>query len=86
MLPDVENSLESHKTGHHLADLTLALTAVFISLCSLGLAIHHGHTMQQLVEANSRPFVQFNTTNAEPNSGEPPVKALKQPGFRCGED
>jgi hypothetical protein len=56
---------EPPKSGHRLPDLVLGLSAIFISLCSLGLAVHHAHSMRQLVEANSRPFLQFITSNGE---------------------
>ena len=40
------------------------VTSLFI-VCSLALAIHHGHTMERLVEANSRPFLQFDSSNGQ---------------------
>jgi hypothetical protein len=72
MLPETEAAPEIHKTGHRLADLIVGGSAIFISLCSLALAIHHGQTMERLVEANSRPFVQFGTSNGESRSGTAP--------------
>jgi len=54
-----------HKSGHRLPDLAIAYAALVISLCSLGLAVHHAHTMRQLVEANSRPFLQFSSSIGE---------------------
>ena len=63
MIPDPEISSDIHKTGHPLADKAVAFSALFVSLCSLGIALHHGRTMQRLVEANSRPFVQFSLGN-----------------------
>jgi len=65
MLPDTEAKHEIHKSGHRVADLIVGFSAIFISLCSLALAIYHGHTMERLVEANSRPFVQFDTSNGQ---------------------
>jgi hypothetical protein len=65
MLPEQESHHEAHRTGHHLADRIVAFSAIFISVCSLALAIHHGHTMERLVEANSRPFLEFDTNNAQ---------------------
>ena len=72
MLPESEAAPEVHRTGHRLADLIVGFSAIFISVCSLGLAIHHGHTMERLVEANSRPFLQFGTSNGEPRAGSEP--------------
>jgi hypothetical protein len=65
MLPDTETRPEIHKTGHRRTDLIVASSAIFISVCSLALAIHQGHTMERLVEANSRPFLQFDTSNGQ---------------------
>jgi hypothetical protein len=70
MLPESESTAEVHKTGHRMADLSIALSALFISLCSVGLAIHHGHAMDRLVEANSRPFLQFTSNNADPTAND----------------
>ena len=71
MLPDTEAAPEVHRTGHRLADLIVGFSAIFISVCSLGLAIHHGHTMERLVEANSRPFLEFGTSNGAARAGAP---------------
>ena len=65
MMPAPESKHEAHKTGHRVADLIVGFSAIFISLCSLALAIHHGHTMERLVEADSRPFIQFDTSNGQ---------------------
>ena len=49
-----------HKTGHRLIDFAVPLAALFISLLSIGIAYHHGHIMQELVEQNER-LVQANS-------------------------
>jgi hypothetical protein len=59
VVPESELPPEIRKTGHRMADMAVAFSALFVSLCSLGIALHHGRTMQRLVEANSRPFIQF---------------------------
>jgi hypothetical protein len=64
VVPETELVPEIRKTGHRLADLAVAFSALFVSLCSLGIALHHGRTMQRLVEANSRPFIQITTSNS----------------------
>jgi len=64
-MPATESQHEVHRTGHRVADLVVGFSAIFISLCSLALAIHHGRTMERLVEANSRPFIQFDTSNGQ---------------------
>jgi hypothetical protein len=63
VVPETELAPEIRKTGHRMADLAVAFSALFVSLCSLGIALHHGRTMQKLVEANSRPFIQITTSN-----------------------
>lgn len=47
-------------TGRGWLDLLLALSAIFISVVSLAVAIEHGRTDRQLVAANSWPFLQVN--------------------------
>ena len=49
-------------TGHRLLDLVLALSAIFISVVSLVVAIEHGRTERELVAANSWPFVQADSS------------------------
>jgi hypothetical protein len=65
VVPETELPHEIRRSGHRLADLAVAFSALFVSLCSLGIALHHGRTMQRLVEANSRPFIQFTLENVE---------------------
>jgi len=65
MLPEAETHPEIHATGHRLTDLIVGFSAIFISVCSLALAIHNGRIMERLVEANSRPFLQFDTSNGQ---------------------
>ncbi|MEO6225887.1 MAG: hypothetical protein ABIO80_08580 [Sphingomicrobium sp.] len=65
---DIE--IEHPHKRHHFADkgidLALALTALFVSLISIGVAWHHGQVMKELVhqnerlvEASSLPYVQL---------------------------
>jgi hypothetical protein len=72
MLPETDAAPEVHRTGHRLADLIVGFSAIFISVCSLALALQHGHTMERLVEANSRPFLEFGTSNGEARGGGAP--------------
>jgi len=53
-----------HATGKRWLDISLALSAFFVSLVSLGLALHNGHTMERLVAANSYPNLDFEFGNA----------------------
>jgi hypothetical protein len=66
MVPESEIKAETHRSGHRVLDLVLGGSALFISLCSLGLAIHTGRAMDRLVEANSRPVLTFSNGNADP--------------------
>src|SRR5690349_16260743 len=52
--------------------MTLALSAMFVSLVSLVVAIAHGRTMERMAEANTRmvqasswPYIQFDTHNVD---------------------
>src|SRR3954469_26022184 len=56
----------THKTGHSWMDMTVAFSALFISLVSLGVAILHGRTMESMAESNARlvsanswPFLSY---------------------------
>lgn len=82
MVPETELVPEIRKTGHRLADLAVAFSALFVSLCSLGIALHHGRTMQRLVEANSRPFIQITTSNGQPATDASPsfTVVISNPG------
>jgi hypothetical protein len=68
MTPEVETHHEVHRTGHKWVDWSVTGAALLVSFSSLGIAIHHGHTMKQLVEANSQPFLQFQYSDAERRS------------------
>jgi len=70
MIPDTETHVEPHKTGHRWLDSALALCAIFISVTSLAVAIHHGRTMERMAQANARlvaanswPYLQFVRSN-----------------------
>lgn len=60
--PDVEHH-HHHQTGHRWLDITLACSAVFISLMSLLLALQHGKAMEKMVEVSSWPYVGMATSN-----------------------
>lgn len=70
---------ESHSHAHHTGlpwlDLILAGSAIFISIVSLIISIHHGRTMEKLVAANEKqveastlPILRFTTGNVLENS------------------
>src|SRR6185369_2643296 len=65
---DVETHAHAHAhpTGRRWVDMVVAFSALMISVISLGVAIMHGHTMeemaqanQKLVSANSWPFLSY---------------------------
>jgi hypothetical protein len=56
--PEVHHSHGRHGGGlPQWLELTIAGTALVTSVCSIIIAIHHGHTMEKLVEANSIPYL-----------------------------
>jgi hypothetical protein len=65
--PEAPHHHASH-TGHRWFDIALGLSAMFVSVVTLVVAIEHGRTMERMadanmrmVEANSWPFVDFST-------------------------
>lgn len=71
--PEQPHQHHAH-TGHRWLDITLALSAMFVSVISLVVAIEHGRTMERMAEANTRmveanswPFVAFGTHNVDEN-------------------
>jgi hypothetical protein len=79
MTPEPEVHYHAHKSGHRWVDFAVPLSAVAVSVISLVVAIHHGHTMQEmaqanarLVQANSWPLLQFVTGNTS-DSGQPEI-------------
>jgi hypothetical protein len=64
---DVEtHAPHAHKTGHNWVDLVVAISALFVSVVSLGIGILHGRTMERMAEANARlvaanswPFMSY---------------------------
>lgn len=69
---------ESHSHAHHTGlpwlDLVIAGSAIFISIVSLVVSIHHGSTMEKLVAANEKqveastlPIIRFTTGNVSEN-------------------
>src|SRR5690349_11181975 len=69
---DHEPHSHAHRTGLPWLDLILAGSAIFISVVSLIVSIHHGRTMEKLVAANERqvkastlPILRFGTGNMD---------------------
>jgi len=63
-----ESHAHHHRTGRPWVDLTLAVSAMLVSVISLVVSIGHGRTMERLVEENARqvkastlPILRFGT-------------------------
>ena len=67
--PEVHRPHARHSGGGlpKWLELTIAGTALVTSVCSIVIAIHHGHTMEKLVQANSIPYLLggFSTATTE---------------------
>ena len=66
--PEVHHPHARHGGGlPQWLELTIAGTALVTSICSIVIAIHHGHTMEKLVQANSIPYLVggFSTATTE---------------------
>lgn len=68
-----------HTTGRKWVDMTIAFSALFISLVSLGVAILHGRAMEKMADANARlvaanswPFVSYGA-GTDTSGGSPKV-------------
>jgi hypothetical protein len=83
--PEAPHHHHPAHTGRHWLDISLALSAMFVSVISLVVAVEHGRTMERLVAANSWPFLSYGagttTTNGIPsihmhlsNTGVGPAK------------
>jgi hypothetical protein len=69
--PEVHHPHARHGSGlPQWLELTIAGTALVTSICSIIIAIHHGHTMEKLVQANSIPYLigGFSTATTEGKS------------------
>lgn len=76
MIPDSEPHHPAHQTGRKWLDLTLALSAMAVSIISLIVAVYDGHVMGRMADANARlvaanswPFIAYNTSNVQPAGG-----------------
>jgi hypothetical protein len=75
VIPEREAAHLHHHTGHRWLDLTLALCAMFVSVVSLIVAVHHGAIMDRLVAANSWPFLTYHTNNQDAQ-GKPRIALM----------
>jgi hypothetical protein len=57
--PEVHRPHSSHGGGlPRWLELVIAVTALVTSVSSIAIAVHHGHTMEKLVQANSFPYMR----------------------------
>lgn len=65
--PEVHTPHAQHHRGlPRWLELLIALTALVTSVSSIVIALHHGKTMEKLVQANSIPYLEGGTGNATP--------------------
>ena len=80
MIEGPEIEAHRHKTGHSHVDLILGSLAVLMSGVSIFIAVHHGQTMEKLVEANSWPNISYQTGNELPGQPQAITLALRNTG------
>jgi len=57
--PEIHHPHARHTGGlPRWLELVIAITALITSVSSIAIAIHHGHVMEMLVQANSLPYMQ----------------------------
>ncbi|WP_332763814.1 hypothetical protein [Phenylobacterium sp.] len=66
--PDHEHH-HHHHTGRRWLDIVLGVSAIAISVISLFVAVHHGKTMEQMVEATTWPYADFGFSNGDLSGG-----------------
>ncbi len=76
--PEIET--HRHKTGHSHVDLILGSLAVLMSMVSIFIAVHHGQTMEKLVEANSWPNISYMTGNEMPGAPRTITLSIRNTG------
>jgi hypothetical protein len=69
--PEAHQAHPGH-SGHRWLDIVLAVSAMFVSVISLFVAVEHGRTMERMAEANTRmveanswPFVEYDSHNVD---------------------
>ena len=79
--PEVHSHHHGGHSGHRWFDIAVSACAMVVSLASLYLAIHHGHVMQEMAEANARmvtatswPRVSYSTSNVDAAGATPQIR------------
>jgi hypothetical protein len=63
--PEVHRPHTPHEPRRiHWLELVTSLSALLVSVVSIAVAVQHGNTMQQLVTANSLPYIEIRNSNA----------------------
>jgi len=65
--PEVHTPHTPHGRLPRWLELTIAVAALITSFSSIAIALHHGHIMEKLVQANSIPFMQGGFSNVTPD-------------------
>lgn len=66
--PEIHQAHVHHGRGRlpHWVELGIAITALITSISSIFIALHHGATMERLVQANSFPYMEGGFSNGTP--------------------
>jgi hypothetical protein len=65
--PEIHEPHARHAGGlPRWLELIIAITALVTSVSSIAIAVHHGHIMEMLVQANSLPFMQGGFSDVTP--------------------
>jgi hypothetical protein len=78
--PESDTHHHHHHTGTRWLDVVLAFSAMAVSIVSLFIAVHHGQTMEKMVEADTWPYVDFGRSTATPENKPAGVLILSNNG------
>ncbi len=69
--PEIQKPHMRHGGGlPRWLELIIAISALVTSISSIAIALHHGHVMEMLVQANSFPYVQGGFSDVTPEGRE----------------
>jgi hypothetical protein len=86
LVPEIEHPhIHHHPVGHRKRDLILPVVALFVSFVSIMIAWHHSQVMQELVhqnerlvEAESLPYLQIDTSDLDTDLRTPAYRLTVQ--------